>query len=69
MWGCRPRPQIPLALQLVLIEDGASQYRNTFAQFMTMREKQILARAIAWMPTKKIAGNHAFFRDNQTKQI
>ena len=27
------------------LNDGAYQYRGIFAQFMTMREKQILARA------------------------
>ena len=29
-----------------LIKDGAYLYRGIFAQFMTMREKEILARTI-----------------------
>ena len=33
-------------------------------QFITMREKQILARAIVLESKKKIGDNHAFFRDN-----
>ena len=33
--------------------------------FMTMREKQILARAVGLLESKKkIGGNHAFFGDN-----
>ena len=33
-------------LVLCLFKDGAYQYRGSFVQFMTVREKQILARAI-----------------------
>ena len=31
---------------LFLFKDGAYLYRSIFAQFMTMQEKQILARAV-----------------------
>ena len=37
--------------------------RAIFAQFITMREKQILAMAIGIQKKKKIGGNNAFFRD------
>ena len=43
--------------------DGASLYIGIFAQFMTMWEKQILARAVEIQ--KENWGNHAFFRDNK----
>ena len=47
---------------MIWFKDGAYQYQSIFAQFMTMWEKQNLARATEIQ--KKIGGNHAFFRDN-----
>ena len=34
-------------------------------QFMTMREKQIVTRAIEIQKAKLAGGNYEFFRDNQ----
>ena len=32
--------------EIIAVKDGAYKYRSIFVRFMTMREKQILARAI-----------------------
>ena len=54
------------ANQNAYIKDGAYCYRSIFARFMTMREKQILARTMKIQEEnwEGVGGSHAFYRDN-----